>query len=476
MTCFRTIATILANLLIATGCATQSGDGERVSRAGEDTFRVAAAWSWSARGSASYQTGMELAVLEINEGGGIGGLPVAVHRMDDEGSVHAGRLLARRIVADRRYAAVVGHLHSDITLAAAPVYESAGILMLTPASTAPELTRLGRQFVFRTVNSDAVTAQQLAGYAGMKGYRRVAVCYVRSEYGSGLANAFERAASDEGIEVLDRKSYDPSSGQPAYYEELFGEWADRRIDAVLLSATVPAAGMVVRALRAAGVDAPLIGGDGLDDQQLLEMAGEAAEGLVAVTVFSSRNPRADVRRFHRLYVERFGKRPDSWAARGYEAIRLLSDAAIYAERTEMDAASALRSGRRWRSLHGGTSFDAHGDPVDRPGVLIRVQDGLFQFEREVSVGGRPGGTDSLLSSKEIVQNAPQDGSEYNDQRPDDLTAGRADASGQLEQRDDVEDDDDAAAATEGPEVSDALEQIRPASGNGNHQRENQPRD
>lgn len=385
----RADASISAGLMVLAAlwaCGGENEDARVRAEIDADTVRVAAAWSWDGAGGPSYAAGIQLAVEEVNHGGGIGGIPLAVHRFEDHASVHEGRLLAQQLASDPRYSVVIGHLHSHVTLAAATIYEASGRVMITPGSTVPELTRKGYRFVFRTVNSDAVTAQQLVAEVRRAGHRRVALCYVRSDYGSGLANAFERSAVDEGIEIVDRRSYDAAEPQQHRYEDLFTDWRERRIDAVMLAGTTPSAAHLIRAMRSTGLTQPVFGGDALDDGRMIAEGRDAIQRLRVMSVFHPDNERDEVRRFVGSFTQSNGIAPDSWAARGYEAVRIAAEAMRRATVSDaISIADVLRHTKEWPTLLSFEGFDSRGDPVSRPGILIEAAPSGFRFEAEVAL-------------------------------------------------------------------------------------------
>ena len=378
-------------LPVAAGC--KCGDPEDQSRSsgagdrGEpaDTVHLAAAWPWADRPSGDYRLGIEFASEQVNREGGISGKPVGIDFIDDGETLRSGKLVAQQIVASGRYAAVIGHLHSHVSLAAAPVYEAAGILMVTPASTAPALTRRGYRLVFRTISSDDVTAERLVHLSKTRRARRIGLCYVRTDYGTGLANAFERRAVEAGLEVVSRTAYEPGSRSTLYYQDIFRDWLDLDLDLVVLAGTAPEAAHILRSMRDSGLLVPVIGGDGLDVADLPGEAGSAADGLEVVTAFHPDNPRPSVQRFVRGFHARFGRTPDSWAARGYEATRVLCEAMRLADAVSGDAvAGVLRQHRMKSMLHGSTRFTAMGDPLERPGILVSARGSGFTFLRETS--------------------------------------------------------------------------------------------
>jgi branched-chain amino acid transport system substrate-binding protein len=361
----------------------------RRAREGEGDLLIAAAWSWSVRSEGLYGEGLDLAVQQINARGGVLGRPLRVVREDDHESVNEGRAIAQRLANNPEVVAVIGHLGSHISIPAAPIYESAGLLMLTPASTSPELTQQGFTRIFRSVNNDVRVGEQLAEYARSRGYRRVMICYVRNEYGLGLANAFEQAAAqdDEGIQVIARQSYEQSApDQPSSFQRILDEWKDMPFDAIFLAGAPPQAGYFITQARKAGIAAPIFGGDALDTPQLLSTTGPEVEGTVVASVFHPDNPRPEVQRFVAAFEQAYGKRPDSWAARGYEAVTLLAHAIEQAGSAESDAvAEALRTMKDWNGLTGAFTFDSHGDVVGQSMVKVLVREGRFVFLDEAAL-------------------------------------------------------------------------------------------
>ncbi len=380
-------AMLLAALVVAvSGCGGPKDVAqERALRAeAADELLIGAAWPWASRGEGMYWNGMKMAVDEINAYGGVLGRPLRVIKEDDKESVNEGRLVAQRLSDNPDVVAVVGHLNSHVSIPAAAMYEAAGLLMITPASTSPELTRKGFRRVFRSVNSDEKIGGQMVEFALATGYRRVIICYVRNAYGLGLANAFEQHADAAGLQIVDRQSYDPAVAEtPSSFARMIREWKNHEFDAIFLAGMAPQAGYVVKHVRAAGIKAPIFGGDALDTAELLSSAGTDAEGVVVASIFHPDNPRPEVQRFNDRFKATYGVLPDSWAARGYEAIQLLAAAMERAGSPAPDrVAEALRSIDTWTGITGSFSFDEKGDVIGKTMVTVVVRDGRFQFLEE----------------------------------------------------------------------------------------------
>ncbi len=354
---------------------------ERRARAPGESVTIAAAWPWSVRYDGLYWEGLQLAVEEINAAGGVLGRTILVRKEDDRESVDEGRLVAQRLSDDPDVVAVIGHLNSHVSIPASAIYERSGLLMITPGSTSPELTRRGHRLVFRSVNSDDDIARNMAELASWAGYHRLAIGYVRNAYGLGLANAFEEFAQSNGLEIIDRQSYDPaSSSNPSAYQRLVDQWDDLEFDALFLAGMAPQAGYLVKQIRNAGLTMPILGGDALDTPELIRSAGSAAHGMVVASIFHPDDPRSEVQRFVRSFQSAYGRPPDSWAARGYEAMRLLAEAMESAGSTVPgDVARRLHSSDPSFSLSGPVSFNSYGDVVGRNIVTVVVRNRRFAF-------------------------------------------------------------------------------------------------
>ena len=377
-------AGLLALALFTSACGPDSPATLRAERAAlpEGDLVVGVAWPWAARTAGLYAEGLDMAVEEINAAGGVHGRPLRLVRGDDAESVDGGRLVAQRFADDPDVVAVIGHLNSHVTIPAADIYERGGLLMLTPASTAPELTRRGHRHVFRSVHDDEDVGRQMVDLAAENGWRSVYVVYVRTSYGEGLATAFEGAATDSRVDVVGRAAYGADgSGLDALVDEVRQTRGARGVDAVFLAGVPPEAGTVIAALRRGGVNAPIFGGDALDTVELVESAGAAAaEGVYVASVFHPDDPRPESQAFRQSFEARYGQAPDSWAARGYEAVHVLAQAMQTADSAApADVAVALREGGPVSGITGPFGFDDKGDVVGKRLVTAVIRGGHFQY-------------------------------------------------------------------------------------------------
>lgn len=371
--------------LIMIGACSSSGSpaAERVARAERRTgdIVVGVAWPWAARREVRYGEGLDMAVAEINAAGGVRGRRIVLEKEDDHESVDEGELVAQRLANDPDVMAVIGHLQSYVSVPASAIYDLSGLVMIAPTATNPELTAHGYSRVFRATFTDTEVGRQMAEYAARQGYERIGIYYIRSDYGRNLANAFEERASDLGLAIPVRQSYEPNApaGNDSFGPAL-RSWSEAGLDAIFLAGEVPSAARAIVAAREEGITVPIMGGDAMSSRELISVAGGAAEGTVVATAFHADEPRPEVRRFAAAFETRFGAPPDAGSALGYDVIRLLADAIERAGTALPDSvSSALHSLRGWNGVTGTFAFDSAGNLVHRQIAKMVVRNGVFEY-------------------------------------------------------------------------------------------------
>ena len=356
-----------------------------LAKKGKGDIVIAAVWPWEEQKEVLFGQGVDLALEEIDAGGGVLGRRLRVERYDDHESVNDGRLIAERVSSDPNVVAVIGHLQSYVTVPAAGIYDQAGLVMVAPASTSAELTSKGYGRVFRTIFTDRETGEQMADYALAHGYRRLAIYYVRSQYGRDLANAFEERAAARGATVVARASYDPAQQtSDVTVQQVAREWKEMGPDAVFLAGEVPQAGPLIASFRRAGMALPVLGGDAMSSPALITRGGGAVEGTVVAAAFSAHDPRPEVQSFVAAFRRRWGVPPDAGSALGYDAVHVLAKAMEEAGSTDPAAVAAAMHRVRYAGVTGPIAFTRSGDLLERRMVKVAVHDGQFRFVDETT--------------------------------------------------------------------------------------------
>ncbi|MDQ3698483.1 MAG: ABC transporter substrate-binding protein, partial [Gemmatimonadota bacterium] len=335
-----------------------------------DPVRIGAAGPWDAGYGRMNRNGIELALKEINDSGGIAGRALEVVMKDDRADGATAAAIADEFLGRSDIVAVVGHVNSGTMVAAARIYDR-GLPAVATTATSPDLTGIS-PWVFRVISSDSVNGGELALFAARLGHRRAAILYENDSYGRGLTEAFRRNFNTRG-EVI---SADPITDRGDQdFEPYIATFTRTRPDIVFVATTEAAGIAILREASRQGLDADFLGGDGWTG---IITDTAAAEGAYVGAPFSAADPRADVQRFVAAFRAKYGVIPDGNAALGYDATKLVAQA-IAARGTDRAAVreylALLSPAAPYRGIAGDVYFGGDGDPVSKPFVMTRVRNG-----------------------------------------------------------------------------------------------------
>lgn len=321
--------------------------------------------------------GARLAVAELNAAGGVLGRPVELVVEDNRSLAGESATAAKKLITRARVAVLIGECSSARTLEAAPIAQAAGIPLITPAATSPKVTQLG-DAIFRVCFIDAFQGDVIAAFARRRlGLKRAALLIDASApYSVGLAEYFEKTFKALGGEIVASQKY---SGAETDFRAQLTAIRAAQPDALFLPGYYVAAGLVAQQARQLGLTATLLGGDGFEAPQLLEIGGAALEGVYYSTHFATENPGAASRAFVAAYRKRNGQTPNGLSALTYDAVKLAADAITRAGTTEPKALrAALAATKDFPGVTGRTTINAQRD-ADKEAAIITVRHGKLVF-------------------------------------------------------------------------------------------------
>jgi len=322
------------------------------------------------------ETGVRLAIEEINASGGIAGRPVELTICDDKCDPYEASMCAQKMVADPKIFAVIGHVCSSCTLAGGPIYEKAGLTAMTVSSTNPEITKKGWTHIFRTIAHDGMQGPLMAQFAvNTLGAKRLAIMYASHDYGKGLLDATLPEVPKIGGEVVAVETYVP--GVDKDFSAQLTKIAQAKPEALLLLTDYAEGGMITKQRLAAGLgDVPVIASAGNQHEQFIELGGEGAEGAYVMVYFDPESPKEAVQDFVKKYQAKYGgKMPSEQAAYGYEAPYIYK-LAIEKGATKDTLHEVLHT-VEYEGVTGVTKFDENGDVTGKGQAILVVKDGKF---------------------------------------------------------------------------------------------------
>lgn len=300
--------------------------------------------------------GAEQAMADINRHGGLLDRVLTMRAVDDKCDAERAAIIARGLL-NEHVVFVVGHFCSNASIAAAPIYSNAKLLMISPSSSDPALTEAGLPYVFRTVPRQDEQGPVLVKYAlDHFANRPIAVIEEETPYGKAVAGSIRQALAKASVKpTLDQTI----PGGRADLATLAAQLKSRGIGVILYGGGYKqAAGLLVEA-RKQGVDALLGGGDTLLADDFWHIAGPAAEGSFATFLPDFRN--APEAKDAVAGLGQYGVDAAGYTLYAYAAMQAVAQAAQKAQTfTAGPLADALHAGT-FDTAIGRISFDAKGD-------------------------------------------------------------------------------------------------------------------
>lgn len=316
---------LIASLLFAASCV-QKGNENASTNGGGDTIKVgvyADLTGTTASFGQSTKNGIELAVEEINNAGGVLGKKIQLVVEDDQGRPEQAKTVVSKLINQDKVQAVLGEVASTNSLAAAPVAQEAKIPMITPSSTNPKVTQVG-DYVFRVCFIDPFQGSVAAQYAAKNLNAKTAAIFgdVQSDYSKGLSEVFKAEFTKAGGKIVSEQSY--AQTDPDFKGQLTAIRAAKP-DVIYIPGYYGQVGIIAKQARELGMNMPLLGGDGWDSPDLWKLGGDALKNSYISNHYSADNPAPEIQNFVKAYQAKFGTKPDSLAALAYDSAKVLAD-------------------------------------------------------------------------------------------------------------------------------------------------------
>ena len=266
---------------------------------------------------ADFRSGVTLAIEDFNATKPvIGGKPVhfVIDAADDQADPRTGTTVAQKLVDDG-VAAVIGHFNSGTSIPAAPIYAKAGIPELSTAS-APAYTAQGLPTTFRLVTSDLQQGGVLGEYAvkDLK-FKRFAIVDDRTAYGQGVAEEFAKAVKAAGGTVVAQEF---TNDKAVDFRAILTRIKQSDADAIFYGGADTQAAPLLKQMRALAIKSTLIGADMMHSDELLKIAGAAADGAVASSAGSPLDKMPGGKSYVERYKKRFGNEVELYSPYAYD--------------------------------------------------------------------------------------------------------------------------------------------------------------
>lgn len=351
-----------------------------------DTIKVGEYASLTGKEAGFGQTshhGVVLAIEEINAAGGVLGKQLELVFEDNQTKPGESATAAKKLLSREKVVALIGEVSSGRSLEAAPIAQAAKIPMIAPAATNAKVTQVGN-YIFRVCFIDPFQGTVMAKFAkdDLKAKKVAILSSVSNAYSLGLAKYFKETFVPAGGVVAAEKNF--SEGDKDFRAQLTAVKA-ANVDAVFVPGYYTESALIVRQARELGLKMPFFGGDGWEDEQLLNIGGEALNGCFYSTHFSPENTDAAVAKFVAKYKGRWnGEVPGAFSALGYDAVYVLADAIKRAGTTDgPKLRDALAATKNFAGASGVTTLDQDRN-ASKPATIIALKGGKATFYKTVA--------------------------------------------------------------------------------------------
>ncbi|MCS5712385.1 ABC transporter substrate-binding protein [Candidatus Berkiella aquae] len=302
--------------------------------------------------------GAQKAVADINSKGGINGNRIELIKADDKCTPKQAAAVAERLVGDK-VSAVVGHFCSSSTLAASKIYAKAGVLMITPGSTNPEVTEQGFKTVFRLCGRDDQQGDVAAKFiASDLKAKKIVIIHDNSTYGAGLAETVRDALLKRNIKTA---LYAETPRGNKDFRSLITKITELHPDAIYFSGLHSDAGPFVQQFREADKKTPIVAGDGIVTTDFVTSAGghKITKGIYMTFGVDPRtlsSAKQTVKAFQADQID-----PEGYTLYSYAAIEAIANALTKTKSLDGKQLAAWLHQNKVNTVLGEKSWDAKGD-------------------------------------------------------------------------------------------------------------------
>ncbi|RZI39802.1 branched-chain amino acid ABC transporter substrate-binding protein [Herbaspirillum sp. HC18] len=329
------------------------------------------------------ENGARMAIDELNaKGVTIGGKKAKFELLaeDDAADPKQGTAAAQKLV-DAKVNGVVGHLNSGTTIPASKIYFDAGIPQISPSATNPKYTQQGFKTAFRVVANDGQLGGTLGRYAVQINHaKRIAVIDDRTAYGQGVAEEFIKGVKSKGgaAEIVAQQY---TNDKATDFNAILTAIKAKNPDTVFFGGMDAVAGPMLRQMKALGINAKFMGGDGICSEALAQLAGDAmGDGQVVCAEAGGVEDaqKKGMEDFRAAFKKKFGTDVQIYAPYVYDAVMVMVEAMKKANSAEPAKYLPELAKISYKGVTGNIAFDPKGDIKEGTLTLYTYKGGKRQ--------------------------------------------------------------------------------------------------
>jgi len=281
------------------------------------TIKIGVMLPYSGDYASDWDDGLDWAVDNINQAGGIAGCRLQLVKKDLNGADVT--TVSKELIEDESIKAVIGPLTSSSVYEAAPLFINAQKVLMAPVATAANISRAfsGYDYFWRLTEPDISQTKTLILLAQKGGAQKIALLTEESQYGASFEDWFGFFATELGLEVSGIEVVNPGDNDAT--KEAWNTLISNQPDAVISAINLPSQNIeLVKAYRENGQQTRLLMSDAAVFQTIIDELGSDAENLEGTSISSNPNSGFDI-----SYHVRYNKYPNAFISHMYDAVMLL---------------------------------------------------------------------------------------------------------------------------------------------------------
>lgn len=379
------LAVCLSIALLA-GCTQQGSSGGNNSNVIKIGVNYELSGGVATYGQSSVE-GIELAIKEINEAGGVNGKQIQLVKYDNKSEEAEATTLASKLMTQDKVVAVLGPATSGSFKATIPVAIKNKIPVISGSATADDVTvdeNGVKEYAFRICFNDSYQGTGMANYAlkNLSKSKAVVIMDSSSDYGKGLAENFVKTFEAGGGTIVAQEAYVKGDTD---FNAILTSIKGKDFDVIFIPGYYEEAGLIIKQARAQGINVPILGADGFDSPVLAQLAGaDALNEVYFSNHYSSLDQDPVVQNFIALFKKEYNKEPDAFNALGYDLAKFVVDGIKRAEKLNGESLkSALEATENFAGVTGNFTIDENHNP-EKALVVIQLKDGVQHSSERVS--------------------------------------------------------------------------------------------
>ena len=294
---------------------------------------------------------------------------------DSRSDAKEGVNIARKFVDDDSIVAVLGDFTSTVSMAAAQVYRRAGMPQLSQTASHPDYTKIS-EYQFRNITTQDQEGPYNAEWLKELGYDKVAVIAEQTDWGQSVVAGFTGKFEELGGEVVFSEFFNRGLKD---FRSTITKIDRAEPDAIYTGFFYEDGANFLRQMQQLGVEIPVFSTSAAYNPALIDLAGDAANGMRLTVTFLPTSDDPNVKAFVDEYTKRYGEAPGQFPAQAYDAVGIMLDAIAraYPDVTRESVREALAATKDYPGVTGVTTFDENREPAKEL-TKAEVEDGQFQ--------------------------------------------------------------------------------------------------